>query len=195
MTVVITLTTAGTNTGPFDLYSDVDGFVSAFATGVSRAALLAGYSSSAVPNGTTIIRVKSNGDCQNYIDIPLVSSTTTTTTNPLAPSIVLGSPSCRNNNCNDNSTCQVVYNINTTNAPVGSYITVQTDPPPSGATVSIQDSNPASGELLYSEPNGLQAAVFFTLQLRNSGGTVIASYSTSLAHQSFWAFLPICPTP
>jgi hypothetical protein len=42
MTVLITLTTAGTNTGPFDLYSDADGFISAFATGVSKAALLAG---------------------------------------------------------------------------------------------------------------------------------------------------------
>jgi hypothetical protein len=80
MTVLITLTIAGTDTGPFDLYSDVDGYVSAFETGVSKAALQAGYSSSLVPNAATIIRVKSTGVCNNYVDIVLVTTTTTTTT-------------------------------------------------------------------------------------------------------------------
>lgn len=79
MTVLITLTTAGADSGPFDLYSNLGGYVSAFATGVSKSALLAGYTSSAVPDFTTTIRVKSTGDCVNYIDITLVSPTTTTT--------------------------------------------------------------------------------------------------------------------
>jgi hypothetical protein len=82
MTVLITLTVAGADSGPFNLYSDIDGFTSAFETGVSKAALLAGYSSSAVPDYTSIIRVLSTGDCTNYIDIvldaPPTSSTTTT---------------------------------------------------------------------------------------------------------------------
>jgi len=80
MTVLITLLVAGTDTGPFDLYSDVDGYVSAFETGVSKAALLAGYSSSLVPNAATIIRVKSTGVCTNYTDISIITTTTTTTT-------------------------------------------------------------------------------------------------------------------
>jgi len=79
MTVLITLTIAGTDVGPFDLYSDIDGFSSAFATGVSRASLLSGYSSSAVPDYTSIARVLSTGDCTNYIDITLDEPTTTTT--------------------------------------------------------------------------------------------------------------------
>lgn len=79
MTVLITLTVAGTDSGPFDLYSDVDGYVSAFETGVSRSALLAGYSSSLVPNGTTTIRIKSTGVCTNFIDVIVVTTTTTTT--------------------------------------------------------------------------------------------------------------------
>lgn len=71
MTVVITLTTAGTNTGPFNLYSNVDGFTSAFATGISKSALLAGYTSTVVPNGATIIRALSTGtDCNgSYVDM------------------------------------------------------------------------------------------------------------------------------
>ena len=80
MTVLITLTTAGADSGPFDLYSNLDGFTSAFETGVSKAALLAGYSSTLVPDYTTTIRIKSNGVCINYIDILLESTTTSTTT-------------------------------------------------------------------------------------------------------------------
>lgn len=79
MTVLITLTTAGADSGPFDLYSNLDGFTSAFETGVSKAALLAGYSSALVPDYTTVIRVLSTGDCTNYIDIVLFSPTTTST--------------------------------------------------------------------------------------------------------------------
>jgi len=86
VTVTITLTTAGTDTGPFNLYSDVDGFVSAFETGVSKAALLAGYTSTLVPNGTTIIRVMSvNALCTNFIDIIVDGECTTTTTTILPP--------------------------------------------------------------------------------------------------------------
>lgn len=78
MTVLITLTTAGADSGPFDLYSDLDGYVSAFESGVSKASLLAGYSSALVPNGTTTIRIKSVGTCVNFIDIVLTTTTTTT---------------------------------------------------------------------------------------------------------------------
>jgi hypothetical protein len=79
MTVLITLTTAGSDTGPFDLYSDVDGFVVPFENNVPKASLLSGYTSSLVPNGTIVIRVKSDSICTNYIDL-IVGGTTTTTT-------------------------------------------------------------------------------------------------------------------
>jgi uncharacterized protein (TIGR02145 family) len=80
MTVLITLTTAGTDSGPFNLYSNLDGYTSAFEVGVSKSALLAGYSSSLVPDFTTTIRVLSTGVCTNYIDILLAPLPTTTTT-------------------------------------------------------------------------------------------------------------------
>lgn len=80
MTVLITLTIAGADSGPFDLYSNIDGFTSAFETGVSKASLLAGYASALVPDYTTTVRVKSSGICVNYVDILLESTTTTTTT-------------------------------------------------------------------------------------------------------------------
>jgi hypothetical protein len=78
MFIYITLTSAGADSGPFNLYSNVDGYVSAFATNVPKATLLAGYAVTA-PAGTTTVRIISNGVCTNFIDVP-VSITTTTTT-------------------------------------------------------------------------------------------------------------------
>ena len=80
MTVLITLTTAGTDTGPFDLYSNVDGYGSPFETGVLKASLLAGYASALVPDLATVVRVKSDGDCTNFTDISILPPTTSTTT-------------------------------------------------------------------------------------------------------------------
>ena len=82
MFVFITLTSAGADAGPFNLYSDADGFVSPFAIGVSKAALLAGYAATA-PAGTTIVRIISTGVCTNFIDVTVSATTTTTTTAPL----------------------------------------------------------------------------------------------------------------
>jgi len=79
MYVFITLTSAGADAGPFNLYSNVDGFVSAFATNVPKATLLAGYSVIA-PAGTTIVRIISAGVCTNFIDVTVSTTTTTTTT-------------------------------------------------------------------------------------------------------------------
>lgn len=78
-TVLITLTTAGTDTGPFDLYSNVDGFTTPFENNVSKASLQAGYTSVVVPDGATTIRVQSdNVTCDNFIDLTIVTTTTTT---------------------------------------------------------------------------------------------------------------------
>ena len=79
MTILITLTTIGTDCSLFDIYSNVDGFLSAFETDVPKASLSAGFSSANAPDGTTIIRVKAKGVCTNYKDITLPAITTTTT--------------------------------------------------------------------------------------------------------------------
>ena len=82
MTILITLTIAGTDAGPFDLYSDIDAYGSPFEVGIDKAILLAGYISNLVPNGTNIVRIKSTGDCINYVDIPVSTTTTSTTPSP-----------------------------------------------------------------------------------------------------------------
>ena len=81
MTVTIILTLAGNDTGPFDLYSDVDGYTSAFIVGVSRGVLVTGLTTGTVPDGTTEILVESVGACNRdlYLVIDGAPSTTTTT--------------------------------------------------------------------------------------------------------------------
>jgi hypothetical protein len=80
ISVIITLTTAGTNTGPFDLYSSTDGYSTAFETDVPKSSLVAGYSTSNVPDGTAFVRVKSKGTCINFINIAVPTPTAAPTT-------------------------------------------------------------------------------------------------------------------
>jgi len=79
MTVLVTLTLAGADTGPFDIYSDSDGYTNPIETGVAKATLQAGYSVVGVPDDATIIRVQSTEICTNYLDMLLSGGTTSTT--------------------------------------------------------------------------------------------------------------------
>lgn len=71
MQVLIQFTEAGQDTGPFDLYSDVDSFAVPFITGVERQALMLGYFSVLVPDNSTIIRAQSTGECDTFEDITI----------------------------------------------------------------------------------------------------------------------------
>lgn len=90
-TVTITLVIAGLDTGPFNLYSDADGYITPFETGIAKALLVAGYTSTLVPDAATIIRVDSTGVCTNFVDLPIdvIPPTTTTTTTTIAPLAVV----------------------------------------------------------------------------------------------------------
>jgi hypothetical protein len=127
MTVLITLTTAGADSGPFDLYSDLDGYLSAFESGVSKASLEAGYASSLVPDYTNIIRVKSNGVfCTNSVNIP-VGITTTTTTSSTTTTTTTVNPvvSC---------TCYTITNVGYVDGP-------GEEPALQGTNVTYRDCN------------------------------------------------------
>jgi hypothetical protein len=88
MDILLTLTTAGSDTGPFDLYENSTGPFVLFETSVAKIDLttLPGYATT-VPSGTTTVRVQSTGLCPNYIDIVLEETTTTTTTTSLPYSV------------------------------------------------------------------------------------------------------------
>jgi uncharacterized protein (TIGR02145 family) len=95
MTVIITLTTAGADTGPFNLFSDADGYTSAFALGISKAELEAGYPSDLVPDGTTTVKIQSvNSLCNNFILLPTGITTTTTSSTSTTTSTTTLCVSC-----------------------------------------------------------------------------------------------------
>lgn len=72
MNVLIQLTIADIDTGPvFNLFSDVNNYSSPFESGVSKTALLTGYTSTLVPILASIIRVKSTGQCLSYVDLQI----------------------------------------------------------------------------------------------------------------------------
>ena len=67
MNLIITLTTAGSDTGPFNIFSDVDGYTDPFDIDIDKAVLLAGFPTSNVPEGTLGIKVQSvNALCNNF---------------------------------------------------------------------------------------------------------------------------------
>ena len=78
---IITLTTAGTDTGPFNLLSDIDSYATPFETNIAKSSLIAGYTTNLVPDVATIVRVQSSSSlCTNFINLIYPASTTTTTT-------------------------------------------------------------------------------------------------------------------
>jgi hypothetical protein len=98
---LITLTTAGTGTGPFDLYSNVGGYAAPFETNVPKNSLEAGYTSNSVTAGTTIIRVQSTSvGCPNYVDISVAGITTTTTSTTTTTTAASTNSSLKNNTGN-----------------------------------------------------------------------------------------------
>lgn len=69
MYVYITISNVGGDAGPFDLYSNVDSYLSAFAEDVPVATLEAGASFEA-PDGTTIVKIQSaNSLCFNFVNV------------------------------------------------------------------------------------------------------------------------------
>jgi hypothetical protein len=88
--VTITLNSIVGTPGPFSLYSNTDSYTTAFETGVSLASLQGGYGTSLVPNGTTIVKIKSTGESCSYeitksiVGLP-TNTPTPTPTNTLTP--------------------------------------------------------------------------------------------------------------
>jgi hypothetical protein len=75
-TINIKVTSPGVCSGPCDLYSDADGYTTAFATGISITVLssIIGYNTTSVPPGATTIRIQNdNANCSNFVDVPITT--------------------------------------------------------------------------------------------------------------------------
>ena len=79
MNVLITLTNPGVDTGPFNIYTNVDNYVTAVGTNIARATLVSGYNAT-VPATATTVKVESTGTCTSSIYLSIIQPTTSTTT-------------------------------------------------------------------------------------------------------------------
>jgi hypothetical protein len=139
MTILIDLSVAGINTGPFNLYSDADGYVTAFALNVTRQQLLDGYPA-VVPNGTLNIKLQSLSDiCPNDTILP-VSTTTSTTT----------STSTSTTSTTTTLNCSFIVNAQeiTTTSTTSTTSTTTTSAPPDSVTFSNFYSGTADHEYI-----------------------------------------------
>ena len=71
MTGIIQITTIGVDSGPFNIFSNVTGFTSAFETNITRNELLLGYATNNIPLNTSVIKIVSVGECTNDLFIEL----------------------------------------------------------------------------------------------------------------------------
>ena len=72
ITGILQITIIGTDTGPFNIYTDADGYVSPIATDVLRDELLSGYILSNIPNDATELRVVSVGECKGVASLNII---------------------------------------------------------------------------------------------------------------------------
>ena len=137
MTILIDLSVAGVNTGPFNLYSDADGYTSAFATNITRQQLLDGYPA-VVAAGTTNIKLQSLSDiCPNDTILPVNATTSTTTT--LNCSFIV--------NAQEITTTSTTSTTTTAPPPVNSVEWLTGDYPPTAYGISPGDIINLSGTL------------------------------------------------
>jgi hypothetical protein len=80
-TAKITLTSVGSAVGLFSFYSDSDNYTDPFETGITPASLLAGYTTTLIPDDASTIRVKREG-CDPYLDIKIPCYTCDNCTDP-----------------------------------------------------------------------------------------------------------------
>jgi len=80
MNVIITLINPGTDTGPFNIYTNIDNYLVPIATGVPKATLVGSGYAAVVDGNTATIKVESTGTCTSSIFLPVIESTTTSTT-------------------------------------------------------------------------------------------------------------------
>ena len=73
--IFVKLNTAGGDTGPFMIYSNVDGYIVAYGINISKANLTSGVTIN-VPDFTTSVKIRSNGKCTNSIIVNIPPTTT-----------------------------------------------------------------------------------------------------------------------
>ena len=190
MIVKITIDLLGGDAGPFNVYSNSTGAFLLVAAAVDKALLVAGYSLT-MPNGTTITRVQSIGECTNYIDIPIETSSPTPTPTIFLPEGSLAA-SCNSTNIDD-TTVTKRFLINVTNPPVGYTTGVTTIVSTGGSSfVTIVTVNTLKYvQVTFNTAAGASASVSIRLSLRDQSAQEVA-YSEHILYNDHYSNIPDC---
>ena len=128
MNITITLTNPGTDTGPFNIYTNIDNYAVPIATNILRSVLVgAGYTTT-VDGNTATIKVQSTGNCTSSIFLPITQPTTTTTTT-VAPTTTTTTTVAPAPTTTTTTTAAPTTTTTTTSAP-GPTTTTTTTPAP-----------------------------------------------------------------
>lgn len=182
MNVLITLTSAGTDTGPFNLYCNSDNYIATLATGISREVALAGYLCTTVPNNATIIRVQSLGTCGNYVDLAISFPATTTTTTTIAPPITTTTTTTANPTTTTTTTGSVPPTTTTTTTGGGGGGTTTTTTTSGGGGTTTTTTSTSSSTTTTTTTSAVK--VTYTMALVNN-----ALDCTTNAPTQVWSYL------
>jgi hypothetical protein len=137
MTTLITLVIpVDGDAGPFNLFSDADGYVNSFETNLPASTLEAGYTTTLVPSGATIIRVVSAGICTNYIDIPINFITTTTTSSSTSTSTTTSTTTVIPTTTTTSSSTSTSTSTSTSSTSTSTTTSTTTAPPTTTSTTT-----------------------------------------------------------
>jgi len=125
MNVTITLVNPGVDTGPFNIYTNADNYVTAVATNIAKSALVAGYNAT-VPAIASTVKVESTGTCTSSIYLTIIQPTTTTTTSTSSTTTTSTTVAPTTTT----TTTAVLTTTTTTTVPAGSTTTTTTTPAP-----------------------------------------------------------------
>ena len=127
MNVLVTLNSnIGADLGPFNVFSNADGYTNPLAVGVSRPIMINGLPLNGIPSNATIIRVISTGDCTNQVDIPInLLPVTTSSTTTLAPTTTTTTTAAVITTTSTTTVAATTTTTSTTQAPTTTTSTTQ----------------------------------------------------------------------
>jgi hypothetical protein len=189
MIVVVSLLTSGSDAGPFNLYTNADGYITPIAVNVSKAILTAGYVFSSVPAGTTLIRAKSLGNCTNIYTVGIspggsVYTSTTTSTTTFNPALTTTTTSTSTSTTSTSTTIFVprptfqlssqqlpgygfIRIYNTVNGTRYNYNIGSTYTAPNTCLNPMGLIDPDSGESSFAVPSSTPCGTLYTVRVYN----------------------------
>jgi hypothetical protein len=174
MVVLVTLTSPGSDTGPFNLFSSVD-LVTPLVSGVAKSALVSGYTLSSVPDAATYIKVASTGTCTNSINLNITNPTSTTTSTTTSGAGTTTTTTTAGGSLTTTTTTTVVGGSTTTTTTVAPSTTTTTTTRLNvnvGMTFQLDAGNTGSMSIYVASPAGSTPVLSTTLSTNGATASV-----------------------